>query len=197
MTGRWLADPRARVLLGLSGLLMSGLQIEHDVSTAERAVFHRVNQLPDGLHRPAWLVMQAGTVGAAPAAAAVAVACGRRRTGARLLAGGVATWLLAKRVKRIYGRPRPMALLSTACVRGREPTGMGYVSGHAGVAVALATGVWPELRPAARVAVGVAVPLVGATRVYVGAHLPLDVVGGAALGLAVQGAVDWVADGLG
>jgi undecaprenyl-diphosphatase len=30
---------------------------------------------------------------------------------------------------------------------------------------------------------------VGAARVYVGAHLPLDVVGGAALGLVVDGAL--------
>jgi len=29
--------------------------------------------------------------------------------------------------------------------------------------------------------------MVGLTRVYVGAHLPLDVAGGAALGLAVEG----------
>jgi undecaprenyl-diphosphatase len=33
------------------------------------------------------------------------------------------------------------------------------------------------------------VPVVGLTRVYVGAHLPLDVAGGAALGLAVEAAV--------
>jgi membrane-associated phospholipid phosphatase len=34
-----------------------------------------------------------------------------------------------------------------------------------------------------------AVPAVGLTRVYVGAHLPLDIAGGAALGLAIDAAL--------
>jgi membrane-associated phospholipid phosphatase len=38
-------------------------------------------------------------------------------------------------------------------------------------------------------AAGVLVPAVCLARVHVGAHLPLDVAGGAALGLAVGGAV--------
>jgi undecaprenyl-diphosphatase len=40
----------------------------------------------------------------------------------------------------------------------------------------------------------VAVPGVGLCRIYVGAHLPLDVVGGAAMGLAVDAAVQSVTD---
>jgi membrane-associated phospholipid phosphatase len=34
-----------------------------------------------------------------------------------------------------------------------------------------------------------AIPVVGLTRVYVGAHLPLDIAGGAALGLVVEALV--------
>ena len=48
---------------------------------------------------------------------------------------------------------------------------------------------WPWLGRRGRIVVAVLVTVVCLSRVYVGAHLPLDVVGGAALGLAVGGAV--------
>jgi undecaprenyl-diphosphatase len=64
------------------------------------------------------------------------------------------------------------------------------VSGHAGVALALGTAAYPELGRTGRLATLVAVPTVGLCRIYVGAHLPLDVIGGAAMGLAVDAAVD-------
>jgi hypothetical protein len=46
----------------------------------------------------------------------------------------------------------------------------------------------PGLGPAARALTLPAIPLVELTRLYVGAHLPLDIVGGAALGLAADAA---------
>jgi undecaprenyl-diphosphatase len=63
------------------------------------------------------------------------------------------------------------------------------VSGHAGIAVAIGMALYPELGPVGRVVTAAAAPTVGLCRIYVGAHLPLDVLGGAALGLAVDAVV--------
>jgi undecaprenyl-diphosphatase len=161
------------------------------VGSREQHVFRTVNSLPDRLYMPAWLVMQLGTVGAAPAAAALAWSRDERRLAARLLAAGATTWAASKVVKRVTQRPRPVALLRDAHVRGREAAGLGFPSGHAGVAVALGVGAWHRLGPRGRVAAAVLMPIVGGTRLYVGAHLPLDAVSGAALGLTIDALVEW------
>ena len=185
-----LSDPRARLGLGVAGLLGTAGAVHRDrVGACEARTFRAVNGLPDSLYPPAWVVMQLGAFGAAPAAAGVAWLAADGELAARLLASGTATWALSKLVKQMVRRPRPASLLPDTRGRGRDAAGLGYLSGHAGVAVALGTAALPRLGPAGRALVLSVIPVVGLTRVYVGAHLPLDVAGGAALGLAVEAAV--------
>lgn len=174
-------------MVGLAG---TAAVVRRDrVGRRETRVFRAVNGLPDSLFAPAWVVMQLGALGAAPAAAGVALAVGQPKLARRLLVGGTASWALAKVVKQAIRRPRPAALLPDAHHRGREATGLGYLSGHAAVAVTLGTTVLPRVAGVARIPLLAAVPVVGLCRIYVGAHLPLDVVGGAALGLVVEAGV--------
>lgn len=181
---------RGRLLLGLVGVAATASVVRRDrVGRWEVAAFRAVNELPDAISGPLWVVMQGGAVGAAPAAAAAAGAAGRPRLAAELLLGGSGAWVLAKAVKRCARRPRPVTLLPQTRCRGRQATGLGYVSGHAAVAVALTAAAVPHLGPRGRVAVLTAAPAVGLARMHAGAHLPLDVVGGAALGLAVDAVV--------
>jgi undecaprenyl-diphosphatase len=185
-----LAGPQVRLDTGAAALLATALAVRRDrVSLAEARVFRTVNGLPDAWYAPAWAIMQLGTLGAAPAAAGVAWLAGDRDLARRLLVSGTATWLLSKLVKQMVRRPRPAALLAGTRHRGRDAAGLGYLSGHAGVAVALGAAALPRLGPAGRALTLTAVPVVGLTRVYVGAHLPLDIAGGAALGLAVEALV--------
>ena len=191
----WLADPPTRLAVGVAGLAVSGLGVhERGVGRREVATFRAVNELPDGLFVPAWLLMQSGSLGAGPAVAALAWASGRRRLAARLAVGGFGSWALSKAIKGVYRRPRPSLLVDGVRSRGSQASGLGYVSGHAGVAVALGVAAFGELGRAGRLATLLAVPGVGLCRVYVGAHLPLDVVGGAAMGLAVDAAVQSATD---
>ena len=186
-----LADPRARLGLGVAGLLATTGAVHRDrVSATEAGAFRAVNGLPDALYPPAWVVMQLGAFGAVPATAAAAWRAGDRDLAARLLLGGTGAWAMAKVVKQIVRLARPADLLPGIRGRGRDAAGLGYLSGHAAVAVALGAAALPRLDPAARALTLTAVPLVGLTRLYVGAHLPLDIAGGAALGLAAAAAAD-------
>jgi membrane-associated phospholipid phosphatase len=145
----------------------------------------RLNALPDRLHAPVWTVMQAGSFGAPIAAAAAAAAARKPQLAIRLARSGLAAYFLAKAVKRLMRRGRPAAVITGLRIRGRPASGDGFVSGHAAVSMALAGEAYRWFgRPAWPLPVIVA-PLIGTARVYVGAHLPLDVVGGAALGGAV------------
>jgi glycosyltransferase 2 family protein len=185
-----LADPRVRLALGTAATLITAqLARQHHVGYCEAKAFQAINGLPDSLYIPAWVIMQLGTLGAAPAAAGAALLAHDRELAGRLLAGGTGTWALSKLVKQMLRRARPATLVSGTRIRGRDASGLGYPSGHAGVAVALGTAAFPRLSPPMRAVVAAAVPIVGLSRIYVGAHLPLDVAGGAALGLAAGAAV--------
>jgi len=184
-----LSAPPIQLGAGLAALLATASAVRHDrVGPREVKAFRAINGLPDSVYLPAWAVMQLGAFGAIPASAAAAWLAGDEELAGRLLIGGTGTWLLAKAVKRVVRRPRPVTLLPGIRRRGRDASGLGYLSGHAGVAVALGSAALPWLGPGGRALTLSAITVVGLTRVYVGAHFPLDIAGGAALGLAVNAA---------
>lgn len=69
--------------------------------------------------------------------------------------------------------------------RDLPSAGQSFPSGHAIIAFGIAVLLLPYLRRRWRVRVVVLAVLNSAARVYLGAHAPLDVVGGAAAGVAV------------
>jgi membrane-associated phospholipid phosphatase len=153
------------------------------VSVGEERVFRAVNNLSPALRTPVWLVMQAGSLPAVPVVAA-AVLRRHRPIAFALAVDGTAVWAFCKLVKRLVNRGRPADHLDDVVIRGAPQRGGGFPSGHAAVATTLtAIGRCALPSPASRIAWGIPA-LVCCARQYVGAHLPLDVVGGAALGLS-------------
>lgn len=121
------------------------------------------------------------------AAGAAADTWARRRVPVAAISAAVAftaAWLLSDALKQVFARPRPPVADPELEPLVALPGSFSFPSGHAATAFAAAAAVgfvaprlrWPLLALAA---------LVALSRVYLGVHYPLDVLAGAALGLAL------------
>lgn len=188
---------RARDVWALLGGLVIlaitwGMALSSDIASWEEDLFRFINDWPDWLEAPTWPIMQAGQVLVVPISALAAWWAWRRwRPTIGLLVGGLSAWLLAKVVKEFVERGRPSAFLTDITQRPMW-SGLGFVSGHAATAFAIATIISPYLsRPLRYVVWGLAMATI-VLRMYTAAHLPLDVIGGAGLGVAVGAAVNLI-----
>jgi membrane-associated phospholipid phosphatase len=172
------------LLVSAAALAICSLPIdENSVGAVEASVFNAVNELPDAAYWPVWTLMQFGNLVAVPVSAVVALITRRVRLAVDILLAGGAAWLAAKVAKEVVFRPRPGRLLDDVILRDAPAGGHGYPAGHAATAFAIATAALPYLPRWGRAVVLALAVVVCFGRVYVGAHLPLDVVGGAALGI--------------
>ncbi len=175
----WTAAASAGILAATSAIAARG------VPDWEAEVFRVLHDVPRLVDHALWLPMQLGSAWAPALVASVGwwVSRSWRPTFGALVAGW-GGWWLAKAIKESIERGRPAAELSDEFVRTSAVSeGLGFVSGHATVAFACAAVIAPYLPRRWRVVAWVLAVTVALSRVVVGAHLPLDVVGGAALGL--------------
>lgn len=95
------------------------------------------------------------------------------------------TWLAGDfLLKELFARPRPFEAYPDVELLVPTPSGWSFPSSHAATFAAAAAILWRRYaHPAARAGVTVLGVLISCSRVYVGVHYPLDILGGAALGL--------------
>jgi len=164
------------------------------VGPIERAQFHGVNGLPDWLYQPMLLFQYLGVL-AMPLVVALGALVFRRWRLAAALVLVVPLKLATERlVKWLVQRERPGTTVPDAVLRGVHPAGLSFVSGHAIITFAIAGLLALVLPRRWAVVAFVLASLNGVARVYLGAHNPLDVVGGAAVGLAIAAVLDLVLD---
>ena len=198
------ASPTARVaqgrrldivlmVVGATVLVASALLAERGVYGWEVAIFQAINGLPGSLRPLLWVFNQYGTAITIPVATVIALAFRRWVLAAALAISGVTVYVLAKVIKGYVGRGRPSALIEGVVEREPfSPESLGYPSGHAAVAWAITIIVLFFMgRPWRTVAIVLAI-VVPVVRMYVAAHLPLDLIGGAAVGVFVASAVSLV-----
>jgi undecaprenyl-diphosphatase len=185
----------ATAATGLVVLALAMLAVRSgSVSDPEQSVFRAVNDLPAALYPVLWPFQQLGAVLVGPILAVVAFALRRVRLGVALLLATAAKLGLERLVKEIVSRPRPGTSIGRDIhARGTVSLhGPSFVSGHAVLVAALASVIAPYLHGRWRVLPWAIVAVVMITRVYVGAHNPLDVIGGAALGLVIGGCLNLI-----
>jgi len=160
------------------------------VGPAERAVFHAVNGLPGWLYQPMLVAQYLGVL-AVPLVVAVAALLWRRWRLAAALVLVVPCKLVLERVaKLLVHRQRPGTTVPDAILRGVPHGGLSFTSGHAIITFAIA-GLLVLVLPRRWGVVALVLAACNAVaRVYLGAHNPLDVVGGAAIGLAIAAVLD-------
>ncbi len=182
-----------RVVLGALVIAITAplARMDH-VSQFETDVFRVFNHLPDGMRYFFEAIMQFGALPVAIGIALVALLFRRKWLALDIALASSAAWVAARLLKDVIGRGRPADVLSDVIVRGPHPSGFGYPSGHAAVSAAVATALGPFVPRRVRRLLWCVVALVGIARMYVGAHLPLDIVGGAAIGWAVTAVVHLV-----
>ena len=194
---RWIRRQSDVICIAV-GLAVLGLGMiavrDGTVSGFEESIFRAINDLPQALYPLLWPFQQAGAVLVGPVVALVALVLGYRRLAAAALVVTVMKLVLERVVKAMVTRERPGTSIDPDIhMRGAvSATGESFVSGHAVLIAALAGIVTPYLRGRWKIVPWILVGLVLVARVYVGAHNPLDVVCGAALGVAIGGAANLI-----
>jgi undecaprenyl-diphosphatase len=150
----------------------------------EYSWFMIVNGWSESWYRPMLAVTALGSVWMAAATIVVAFFAQFYRLAWRLALSILTGAAIVFVAKHVVGRARPEGLFGGLHERVVE-LGMGFPSWHATAITVIMLTLLPYLRGMWRLTVPLLIVVVSVSRLYLGVHLPLDIIGGVALGIAI------------
>lgn len=153
-----------------------------NISYAELSLFNYFYELPKLFFWPLLVITQLGSMIVLLVIAAAFLIRKRFHIGLRLLLTGSLAYLLSGVAKDLWGRGRPFDLLDNITSLDLVVRGSGFPSGHVALATALALTLGHYLPKKYYWLVFFIIGGVSLSRIYLGVHLPLDLLGGFAIG---------------
>lgn len=177
----------ASIFLGALILFAAAATVanRHVMAGWEHAVFYAIYRWPDGL-RPLFLpITQLGNGWMLLIVPLVAYVNKQKILARQLIINGFITFFLVEWMKYLIDRPRPVILDASVAQREVFASGSGFPSGHTAMATVLALTILPFVPRKYWWLLAAWIVGVGISRIYLGVHAPLDVVGGACIGIMV------------
>ncbi|HEX7963543.1 MAG TPA: phosphatase PAP2 family protein, partial [Candidatus Saccharimonadales bacterium] len=170
-------------------LVCAWLAHRHTLTGPNLAIFRHINDLPNGLRTPAWIITVAPSsllIGVVAVVVAFALKLYQLswQLAATVFAAGGLAWL----GKTVIAEPRPYSLVPDVHMRAHEAD-FGFPSAHVLMVTVVVLTLWPYLPRLWRLAILLWIPLMAMSRIFLGVHTALDVTGGFALGLALVSAM--------
>lgn len=167
----------ATVLFFVAMLLSRG----SDLPQWEATIFNFFYGLPGVLYPIFYVITQLGSIYVLAALLVFYLLRQHYHIVLRLLLTGTLAYLLAGFAKGIWGRARPDEFLADIITLD-VTQGPGFPSGHVALAVALALTIGHYIKAKYHFIIFLWIVLVAVSRMYLGVHVPLDLVGGFAVG---------------
>lgn len=174
---------------GIVLFILGALIANNGSGTVETSLFRSVNELPGWLTTIVRFISLFGTIGFAVLLSLYFLARRLYKAALKIFLAGAGAYVLAYGTKLLEIRPRPGAILENVQIREQAMATFGYPSGHVAVATALAIIMYQYMPSRLHKRITAVVWAVALSRLYLGVHLPMDLVGGFALGLVVGSVV--------